>query len=693
MNFRWKICSCYCALWFFLLLQVALYVALVRSTASDLVYFLSPAVKSKIFDGGQRSLKSFIRQKEIFVTVAYTDVSGAIKMRTINSSALAESWSWKIPDKVSEKEDDTKGRRALYSDPYLTTAVVRKINYLLSLRHVSRRKETRRKTDKGGVENPHSSSNESEKIIRRNNKRLRKLQRIAYLIQQNKDVEIESEKRAIARSLGFFNIFRDTYTVWRKPFKKQRVDRTLKVMQDQIAMAKVYALIARSRKETKLYNSLIQRIQENRRIIWEAHSDDELRDLGPAKSMGELLNVAKSELHDCADVEKKLRIMVQFEEENVIATKKQSSFLTQRAPLAISAFSHRLSLLLTSDYFIKYKNKDINNDDDFQTSKLEDPGLYHYAIFSDNILAASVVVNSTTAHVSEPDKHVFHVVTDGLNFSAMKMWFLVNCPAGTTVQVMNMDEFKWLNSSLSPVLRQLETKRMKEYYFGSDHPSSVSTGDDHLKYRNFKYLSMLNHARFYLPQIYPKLEKIVFLDDDVVVQKDLTPLWGIDLQGKANGAVMTCKDTYHRLNTYLNFSNPEIASSFDPKACGWAFGMNIFDLKAWRKHGVTEIYHKWQEMNWDRRLWKLGTLPPGLIAFYNLTHVLNSSWHVLGLGHESDVQEREIDAAAVIHYNGNYKPWMELAICRFKKYWSRDADGTVILSVDEKIIPSRISND
>ncbi|CAA6673470.1 unnamed protein product [Spirodela intermedia] len=386
--------------------------------------------------------------------------------------------------------------------------------------------------------------------------------------------------------------------------------------------------------------------------------------------MGEVLFTAKNKVHDCVDVEKKLRVMVQYEEENVIAVKKQSTFLTQRAPQTIPAPLHCLSLQLTADYFLK----DYSSKEDVETDKLEDPSLYHYAIFSDNVLATSVVVNSTISHVREPEKHVFHIVTDRLNFVPMKMWFLVNRPPHATVHVENMDEFRWLNSSLSPVLRQLDSEMMKEYYFGSDHPSSLSVGDDHLKYRNPKYLSMLNHIRFYMPEIYPKLEKILFLDDDVVVQKDLTPLWSLDMNGMANGAVMTCKDTFHRLDTYLNFSNPEIASSFHPKACGWAFGMNIFDLKAWKMHDVTEIYHKWQDLNWDRRLWKLGTLPPGLIAFYNLTYVLDDTWHVLGLGHESDVQIDEIEKAAVIHYNGNHKPWMELAVCRFKKHWSKYVD-------------------
>ena len=176
------------------------------------------------------------------------------------------------------------------------------------------------------------------------------------------------------------------------------------------------------------------------------------------------------------------------------------------------------------------------------------------------------------------------------------MWFLLNPPGKAAIHVENVDEFKWLNSSYCPVLRQLESAAMKEYYFKAGHPTTLSSGASNLKYRNPKYLSMLNHLRFYLPQVYPKLDKILFLDDDIVVQKDLTGLWAVNLKGKVNGAVETCGESFHRFDKYLNFTNPHISSNFDPNACGWAYGMNVFDLKEWKKRDITGIYHKWQNM-------------------------------------------------------------------------------------------------
>jgi alpha-1,4-galacturonosyltransferase len=75
--------------------------------------------------------------------------------------------------------------------------------------------------------------------------------------------------------------------------------------------------------------------------------------------------------------------------------------------------------------------------------------------------------------------------------------------------------------------------------------------------------------------------------------------------------------------------------------------------------------------NEDRVLWKLGTLPPGLLTFYKLTHPLDKSWHVLGLGYNPSIDRSDIDNAAVIHYNGNMKPWLELAMTKYRPYWTK----------------------
>ncbi|KAI3719411.1 hypothetical protein L6452_20308 [Arctium lappa] len=504
-------------------------------------------------------------------------------------------------------------------------------------------------------------------LARRQLREKRREKRAADLMKQEDNASLMLENAAIERSKSVDSAVLGKYSIWRKETDNENIDSTVRLMRDQIIMARVYLSIATMKNMTNMAHELQNRIKESQRALGDATTDTDLNRSAPEKikAMGQLLSKARDQLYDCKLVTGKLRAMLQSADEQVRSLKKQSTFLSQLAAKTIPNGIHCLSMRLTIEYYLLPLEKR-----KFPRSEnLENPSLYHYALFSDNVLAASVVVNSTIMNAKEPEKHVFHLVSDKLNFGAMNMWFLLNPPGKATIHVENVDEFKWLNSSYCPVLRQLESAAMKEFYFKADHHTTLSAGSSNLKYRNPKYLSMLNHLRFYLPQVYPKLNKILFLDDDIVVQKDLTGLWKVDLRGKVNGAVETCGESFHRFDKYLNFSNPHIARNFDPNACGWAYGMNVFDLKQWKKWDITGIYHRWQNMNEDRVLWKLGTLPPGLMTFYGLTHPLDKSWHVLGLGYNPSIDKSDIENAAVIHYNGNMKPWLELAMTRYRSYW------------------------
>lgn len=594
--------------------------------------------------------------EDIDIMVTYSDASGTIRVNSVKARDLSSSWVWQTPTghyhdyvKSSEKSEES-------------------FHPLIRHRDSSEDLDKVNETGEGATRHANLSPTDPIKHHRQMLRHRRRDLRTAELTRQDKEIDAQMERAAIERSEGLDTTVTGKYSIWRRDYENPNSDSTLKLMRDQIIMAKAYATIAKAKNESDLYDSLMKRTKESLLVIGEANSDVDLQSsaLDQAKAMGQMLALAKDRLHDCVVLARKLRAMILLTEDNVDSLRKQSAFLIQLAAKTVPKPLHCFSQLLTANYFLPGHV----NYGAYPREKLEDPSLYHYAIFSDNVLATAVVVNSTIWHANEPEKHVFHIVTDKLNVAAMKMWFLENPPAGDSVEVMNVDDFKWLNSSYCPVLRQLETSRMKEFYFKVNNPSSLS-GTDQLKYRNPKYLSMLNHLRFYLPEVYPKLDKILFLDDDIVVQKDLTPLWSINMQGMVNGAVETCKESFHRFDKYLNFSNPLISENFDPNACGWAFGMNMFDLKEWKRRNITGIYHHWQELNEDRTLWKLGTLPPGLITFYNLTYPLDRSWHTLGLGYDPALNQTEIESAAVIHYNGNYKPWLDLSITKYKSYWSR----------------------
>ncbi|KAM1032085.1 hypothetical protein ACFX15_035103 [Malus domestica] len=341
---------------------------------------------------------------------------------------------------------------------------------------------------------------------------------------------------------------------------------------------------------------------------------------------------------------KELKLQIKEVERAIGGATKDSDLSKSLASSTTPKGLHCLSMQLTAEYFaLAPKDRQFPNQ-----QKLHDSKLYHYAVFSDNVLGCTVVVNSTVSTALKPEKIVFHVVTDALNFPAISMWFLLNPPGKATIQVQSIDSFEWLSTKYNTSLRQNSS--------------------------DLRYSSELNHLRFYLPDIFPALNKIVLFDHDVVVQKDLSKLWSVDMKGKVNGAVETCRESetsFLRMDTLINFSDPFVAKRFDANACTWAFGMNLFDLQEWRRKDLTTIYDKYLKSGYKRPLWVAGSLPLGWITFYNQTVALDRRWHILGLGYNSGVVRADIDRAAVIHYDGIMKPWLDIAIARYKDYWRK----------------------
>lgn len=441
---------------------------------------------------------------------------------------------------------------------------------------------------------------------------------------------------------------------------------------DQISLAKSYVVIAKESNNLQFASQIGTQIHICQALLATAATRGRPLSIEEAdeaiRGMALLLYQAQQLQYDSALTITKMKYQLQsLEEKSRLITEKSSKF-GQIAAEELPKSLYCLAVRLTMEWFNNLPGYSSLIETRKSSENLRNNNLYHYCIFSDNILAASVVVNSTVSNSKRPDLIVFHLVTDEVNYTPMWAWFGMNDFQGATIEVLKFEDFAWLNDSYVPILKQLKKSDTQSFYFSSS--GDVKTP---IKFRNPKYLSMLNHLRFYMPEVFPELHKMVFLDDDVVVQRDLSELFSIDLNGNVMGAVETCMETFHRFHKYLNFSHPLIRAHFDPDDCGWAFGMNVMDLREWRRRNVTGSYHYWQERNTDRTLWKLGTLPPGLLAFYGMVERLDSRWHVLGLGY-TEVDESEIRDGAVLHYNGNMKPWLKIGHGKYKVLWDRYLD-------------------
>uniref|UniRef100_A0A2C9WJ99 Hexosyltransferase n=1 Tax=Manihot esculenta TaxID=3983 RepID=A0A2C9WJ99_MANES len=78
----------------------------------------------------------------------------------------------------------------------------------------------------------------------------------------------------------------------------------------------------------------------------------------------------------------------------------------------------------------------------------------------------------------------------------------------------------------------------------------------------------------------------------------------------------------------------------------------------------------------DLTMWKLGTLPPALIAFKGHVHPIDPSWHMLGLGYQNKTNIESVKKAAVIHYNGQSKPWLQIGFEHLRPFWTKYVNYT-----------------
>lgn len=437
-------------------------------------------------------------------------------------------------------------------------------------------------------------------------------------------------------------------------------DAIVKRLKDQLFMARAhYPSIAKLKNQELFTRELKQNIQEHERMLSDTIADADLPPFFAKKleKMEHTIERAKSCEVGCSNVERKLRQLLDLTEDEGYFHTRQSAFLYHLGVQTMPKTHHCLSMRLTVEYF---KSTSIRMDQ-LNKQKLERPTFHHYVIFSSNVLAASTTINSTVMNSKDSGSIVFHLFTDAQNFYAMKHWFDRNSYLDAIVHVTNIER----HQKPSKDVHSLEMQQL----WPAEEFRVTFRNHSHAFQRQMKteYISVFGHSHFLLPDLLPGLNRVVVLDDDLIVQKDLSSLWNLNLGGKVIGAIQFCGVRLGQLKAYIDEHN------FKANSCVWLSGLNVIELEKWRDLRITSLYdqllQKLQKDSMASR--RLKVLPTSLLVFQDLIYPLKRSWVQSGLGHDYGISHTDIENAATLHYNGVMKPWLDLGIHDYKSYWRK----------------------
>ncbi len=159
------------------------------------------------------------------------------------------------------------------------------------------------------------------------------------------------------------------------------------------------------------------------------------------------------------------------------------------------------------------------------------------------------------------------------------------------------------------------------------------------KLKAFFHLTHATFYRLFIPTILPELNKIIYLDCDIVVEADLAELWELDMNGYGNGGVIfPGSDTKDRLGV--------------KDGCDMNAGILVMNLEYWRENNITEKCTQWLEsteslyMDNDAMNVVLQGAQKGVDVRWNLNPI-----HFGIFSNESNYPSR------ILHFAGAIKPW------------------------------------
>ncbi|MDA9409913.1 hypothetical protein XH80_25165 [Bradyrhizobium sp. CCBAU 45384] len=168
------------------------------------------------------------------------------------------------------------------------------------------------------------------------------------------------------------------------------------------------------------------------------------------------------------------------------------------------------------------------------------------------------------------------------------------------------------------------------------------------KFSPGEFISWMIFARLLIPVLFPEtVNRVLYLDADLLVLDDLGPLWDADLEGAAAGAVLDALDPLLKIGGPGLEQLPTVRNYFNS-------GVLLIDLARWRQEQISE-----------RAIEYLTGHPHSLfpdqdalnVACDGLWKALDTRWNFQNHYETRIADMSSADQPAIVHFVTRGKPW------------------------------------
>lgn len=187
--------------------------------------------------------------------------------------------------------------------------------------------------------------------------------------------------------------------------------------------------------------------------------------------------------------------------------------------------------------------------------------------------------------------------------------------------------------------------------------------DDYAKVKTNQYISIATYYRLKLSELLPDVDRVIYLDCDVVVNRSLKELFNSDLEGLAIGGVTD-------INKRMVRKNPNYVNA----------GMLVMDLKTIREQNIEPKFLEWTKEHIDTI--KMGDQEIINEVLKGRIKLLKENWNV----QSSNFVNRSsyTHEPYIIHFVSKRKPWHFGSFSYHKDYYFKYLELTPWRIPDEE---------